>query len=39
MYIKGSPENKHHTVTYGDPSEWQYNNFITGAKDMKGNFV
>ena len=39
MYIKGSPENKHHTAVYGDPFEWPYNNFITGAKDKKGNFV
>jgi alpha-L-fucosidase len=39
MYIKGSPENKHHIGTYGDPSQWPYNNFITGAKDKQGNFV
>ncbi len=39
MYIKGSAENKHHIETYGDPSEWPYNYFITGAKDKKGNFV
>ena len=39
MYIKGSPENKHHTEVYGDPSEWPYNNFLTGAKDKQGNFV
>ena len=39
MYIKGSPENKHHIETYGDPSEWPYNYFITGAKDKKGNFI
>jgi alpha-L-fucosidase len=39
MYIKGSPENKHHTEVYGDPSEWPYSNFITGAKDKQGNFV
>ncbi len=39
MYIKGSPENKHHIETYGDPSVWPYNYFITGAKDKKGNFV
>ena len=39
MYIKGSPENKHHTAVYGDPSEWPYNYFITGAKDKQGNFV
>jgi len=39
MYIKGSPENKHHIETYGDPSQWPYNNFITGAKDKQGSFV
>jgi alpha-L-fucosidase len=39
MYIKGSPENKHHIETYGDPSQWPYNYFVTGAKDKKGNFV
>ncbi|MFH1195022.1 MAG: alpha-L-fucosidase [bacterium] len=39
MYIKGSAENKHHIETYGDPSQWQYNNFITGANDKQGNFV
>lgn len=39
MYIEGSPENKHHIATYGDPSEWPYNYFITGAKDKQGNFV
>jgi len=39
MYVKGSPENKHHTEIYGDVSQWPYNNFITGAKDNQGNFV
>jgi alpha-L-fucosidase len=39
MYIKGSPENKHHSEVYGDPSQWPYSNFITGAKDKQGNFV
>ena len=39
MYIKGSPENKHHIETYGDPSDWPYYYFLTGAKDKKGNFV
>jgi alpha-L-fucosidase len=39
MYIKGSPENKHHTEVYGDPAQWPYSNFITGAKDKQGNFV
>jgi alpha-L-fucosidase len=39
MYIKGSIENKHHVEVYGDPSQWPYNYFITGAKDKKGNFI
>lgn len=39
MYFKDSYENKHHTETYGDVTSWPYNNFITGAKDKKGNFV
>ncbi|HDR50811.1 MAG TPA: alpha-L-fucosidase, partial [Mariniphaga anaerophila] len=39
MYINGSAENKHHTEIYGDPSQWPYHNFITGAKDKQGNFV
>jgi len=39
MYVKGSAENKHQIETYGDISEWPYNNFITGAKDKLGNFV
>ncbi|MBN2611477.1 MAG: alpha-L-fucosidase, partial [Bacteroidales bacterium] len=39
MNIKGSAENKHHIEVYGEPTEWPYNNFITGAKDKQGNFV
>jgi alpha-L-fucosidase len=39
MYMKGSPENKHHQEVYGDPSQWPYTNFMTGAKDKQGNFV
>ncbi len=39
MYIQGSPENRHHTEVYGDPAQWPYSNFITGAKDKRGNFV
>ncbi|MBN2012226.1 alpha-L-fucosidase [candidate division KSB1 bacterium] len=39
MYIKGAPENKHHIDVYGDPSQWPYDNFITGAKEKQGNFV
>ncbi len=38
MYIKGSRENKHHIEVYGDPTEWPYDNFITGANDKQGNF-
>jgi alpha-L-fucosidase len=39
MYIKGTPENRHHIETYGDPAAWPYNNFIAGAPDKQGNFV
>ena len=39
MYIKGSPENKHHIEVYGEPEEWPYDYFITGANDKQGNFV
>lgn len=39
MYFSGSAENKHHVATYGDITEWPYNNFITGAKDKQGNWV
>jgi len=39
MYIKGSLENKHHVEIYGDPAQWPYNNFITGAKDKQGSFI
>jgi alpha-L-fucosidase len=39
MYIKGTAENKHHLETYGEITEWPYNNFITGAPDKQGNFV
>jgi alpha-L-fucosidase len=39
MYIIGSTGNKHHIEIYGDPSQWPYNYFITGAKDKKGGFV
>jgi alpha-L-fucosidase len=39
MYIEGSAENKHHIEVYGEPDEWPYNYFITGAKDKQGNFV
>ena len=39
MVIKGSAENKHHLETYGDPSQWPYDHFITGDQDKQGNFV
>jgi len=39
MYIKESAENKHHIEVYGEPNEWPYNYFITGATDKQGNFV
>ncbi|MFB9252160.1 alpha-L-fucosidase [Sphaerisporangium melleum] len=39
MYLPGSPENNHHKSVYGDPSVWQYHNFIDGARDKAGNWV
>jgi alpha-L-fucosidase len=39
MYRAGSPENLHHTGTYGEPDQWPYDKFITGAQDKQGNFV
>ena len=39
MHRSGSPENKHHIATYGDPRSWPYHNFIHGAKDRQGRFV
>jgi alpha-L-fucosidase len=39
MYVPGSRENAHHIATYGDPSVWPYDYFLTGAKDKAGNFV
>lgn len=39
MYLDGSKENKHHVDVYGNPSEWSYDKFITGANDRQGNFV
>jgi alpha-L-fucosidase len=39
MYISGDDCNSHHIATYGDPSVWPYNNFMTGARDKAGNWV
>lgn len=39
MYGKNTNERKHHTEIYGTPEDWPYSNFITGAKDKKGNFI
>jgi len=39
LYRAGSPENLHHIATYGDPDQWPYDKFITGAQDKQGNFV
>jgi alpha-L-fucosidase len=39
MFIKNSDEYKHHVQRYGDPTDWPYHNFITGAEDKQGNFV
>ena len=37
MYRKGSSEYKHHIEVYGEPQNWPYHHFITGAKDKQGN--
>jgi alpha-L-fucosidase len=39
MYAEGNNENLHHIEKYGDPGEWPYHYFITGAEDKQGNFV
>ncbi len=39
MYMEGSRENAHHKEVYGAPADWPYHNFITGANDLKGNYV
>jgi alpha-L-fucosidase len=39
LYIAGSLENRHHIETYGDPSVWPYNFFITGAPDKQGRWT
>ncbi|KAI6378106.1 hypothetical protein MCOR25_002350 [Pyricularia grisea] len=39
VYRPDTSERKHHTSTYGAPEDWGYENFITGRKDLKGNFV
>ncbi len=37
MYVPDDKANKHHTATYGSPTEWPYHNFIDGADDLAGN--
>lgn len=37
MYRKSSSEYKHHVEVFGEPLNWPYHNFITGAKDKQGN--
>jgi alpha-L-fucosidase len=39
MYISGDACNTHHIATYGDPSVWPYNFFITGANNKAGQFT
>ncbi len=39
MYRPGTAHQRHHIETYGDPTEWPYHYFITGAKDKQGNYV
>ena len=39
MYRDGSRENLHHIESYGNPEDWPYHFFITGAEDKQGNFM
>ena len=39
MYIEGNKANLHHTEKYGNPEEWPYHYFITGAEDKQGYFM
>jgi len=39
MYKEGTKENAHHILTYGDPKDWPYHHFITGATDKEGNHI
>ncbi len=38
MYIPGSAVNRHHIVTYGEPSAWPYHTFIEGGHDRAGRY-
>lgn len=38
IYRDGSGENLHHIENYGNPKDWPYHFFITGAEDKQGNF-
>ena len=39
MYIDSHKVNIHHIENYGQPEDWPYHYFITGAEDKQGNFV
>ena len=39
MYIDSHKVNLHHIENYGQPEDWPYHYFITGAEDKQGNFV
>ena len=39
MYIDSNKVNLHHIEHYGQPGEWPYHYFITGAEDKQGNFM
>ncbi len=38
MYFPGTPENRHHIETFGEPDQFPYDKFITGGNDKNGNF-
>ncbi|MEV6393965.1 alpha-L-fucosidase [Streptomyces sp. NPDC051907] len=37
MYRAGTPVNKHHIATFGEPAAWPYHFFIDGGTDRTGN--
>ncbi|WP_416968057.1 alpha-L-fucosidase [Streptomyces sp. 4F14] len=39
MYESGSRANRHHVETYGQPADWPYHQFVTGADDASGRRV
>lgn len=39
MYLPDTRERAEHTLRYGPPEEWGYENFIVGAPDLQGRHI